>query len=363
MAEEDKDQRTEEPTAKRLEEAADRGQVAYSQELSQSLLLLAGLAMLAATGSGLWLALQELVRQGLGRAPRGGLDLETAVQHLTSLLGRLTPAILPMLFGLVVAGALVGYAQSGFQLRSEVVGFDLDRINPATGWKRLLSTRSVVTLVAALGKLAVILGIVYVASGDLLGEIGVLARAPVRSSSAAAVSLAFSLLLRIGLATLLVGGADYLYQRWQHQRDLRMTKEEVKDEMKQQQGDPAIKARIRRAQRLAAQRRMLREVPKATVVVTNPTHFAVALRYRRPGGLEAADPAPIVVAKGQDLLALRIREIATEAGVPLVENPPLARALYAGSEVGQWIPGELYKAVAEVLAFVFKLQGAAARRK
>ena len=173
--------------------------------------------------------------------------------------------------------------------------------------------------------------------------------------------MAFSLLLRIGVATLLVGGADYLYQRWQHQRDLRMTKEEVKEESKQQQGDPAIKARIRRAQRIAAQRRMLRDVPKATVVITNPTHFAIAVRYRRAGGLEEADAAPVVVAKGQDRMALRIREIAVEAGVPIVENPPLARALYATTEIGTWIPGDLYKAVAEVLAFVFKLQGAAAR--
>jgi flagellar biosynthetic protein FlhB len=141
-----------------------------------------------------------------------------------------------------------------------------------------------------------------------------------------------------------------------------MTKEEVKDELRQTQGDPAVKARIRRAQRIASQRRMLTEVPKATVVVTNPTHFAVAIRYRRPGGLEEADAAPVVVAKGADLLARRIRAIARESGVPVVENPPLARSLYGACEVGWSIPPELYRAVAEVLAFVYRLKGAARTR-
>ena len=359
---EDRDQRTEEATAKRLEEAAQKGQVAYSQELSQAVLLLCGLGLLAGTGGGILLAMKETLREGLGRAPRGDLVVNGVENHVLQLISRLAPAAFPLVGGLIAAAAFVGYSQVGFQFRSEAMGFDLERVSPANGWRRLFSLRSTVQLCSSLVKLGVILAIVYASSQDVLAELALLGRAPVKAAAGSAVSLAFSLLLRVGVATLLVGGCDYLYQRWQHGRDLRMTKEEVKDENKQQQGDPAVKARIRRAQRLAAQRRMLADVPKASVVVTNPTHYAVALRYRRPGGLDPADEAPLVVAKGQDLLARRIREIATEAGVPIVENPPLARSLYSTTEVCMWIPAELYKAVAEVLAFVFKLKPVSSRK-
>jgi flagellar biosynthetic protein FlhB len=362
MAEDDKEQRTEEPTGKKLEEAADKGQVAYSQELSQAVLLLSGLGLLSATGGALLLALQDAMRSGLTVARLGELDVHAAEAQVLSMVGRVAPAAFPMLAGLLVSAALIGFAQAGFRLRSETMGFQLERINPATGWRRLLSVRSLIQLASALIKISIILGIVYASSGDLVARIQVLARASVHASAGAAISLGFALLLRIGVATLLVGGADYLYQRWQHHRDLRMTKEEVKEETRQQQGDPAIKARIRRAQRIAAQRRMLRDVPKSTVVITNPTHYAIAVRYRRAGGLEEADAAPLVLAKGKDLMAKRIREIAEQSRVPIVENPPLARALYSTTEVGMWIPADLYKAVAEVLAFVFRLQGAAARR-
>lgn len=355
---EDKDQRTEEPTAKRLEEAARKGQVAYSQELSQSVLLLCGLGLLAGAGGGLLAALQATLREGIGRPPRGDLNVQGAETYLLHLAVRLAPALLPILGGLLLASIVIGYSQVGFQIRSEAIAFDPQRIHPANGWKRLFSARSAVQLTSSLVKLSVILAIVYASSDGVFERLQPLSRVPVRAAAGQATSIAFGLLLRVGLATLLVGGCDFLYQRWQHQRDLRMTKEEVKDETKQQQGDPAIKARIRRAQRLAAQRRMLADVPKAAVVITNPTHYAVALRYRRPGGLEPADEAPVVVAKGQDLMAKRIRETAVASNVPIVENPPLARSLYSSTEIGSWIPTELYKAVAEVLSFVYRLRPA-----
>lgn len=358
---EDKDQRTELPTEKRLSEASERGQVAYSAELTQSILLLTCLSLVALCGGPLVLTLQETLRDALSHGPRGDYDINTISAHLLSLVKRVSPALFPLLFGMFVTAAVVCYMQVGLKMRSEVLTFNFDRLDPAAGMSRLFSPRSLVQLASSLIKLAVILGIVYSMSGDLIDQILKLGRAQLKMSFGTGASLALSLLLRIGMATLLVGGADFLYQKWQHMRDLRMTKQEVRDENKQSQGDPAIRQRIRRAQRVAAQRRMLKNVPKASVIITNPTHFAVALRYRRPGGLEPADEAPIVVAKGADLLAKQIREIATEAGVPIVENPPLARTLYKTTEVGMFIPGDLYKAVAEVLAFVFKLKGAVRR--
>lgn len=358
---EDQDQRTEQASEKRLSEAADRGQVAYSNELTQAILLLSGLTLVSMMGVPLIASLQETMRDSLGKFPRGELDLNTIAAHLLSIVRRTMPAFLPLAGGMLLIAAVASYLQTGLHFRSQVLKFELDRLNPLNGAAKLFSPRSLVQLLSALIKLAIILGIVYSSSANLIEQILVLGRAPIRASFSTGASMALSLLLRIGLATLLVGGADYLYQRWQHARDLRMTKQEVRDEHKESQGDPEVRGRIKRAQREAARARMLKAVPTASVVVTNPTHFAVALRYRRPGGLEPADEAPIVVAKGADLFAKRIREIATESGVPIVENPPLARSLYKSADVGMTIPVELYRAVAEVLAFVFKLKGPSRR--
>lgn len=360
---EDQETRTEAPSGKRLEDAANKGQVAYSQELTQSVLLLSGLGLVTACGGGVFIALQEVLRQNLAHAPRGDFDITTAGETIRGIIQRVSPTVIPMLAGLVLSAAFISYYQVGLRLRSEVLTFDLNRMNPVSGMSRLFSGRALVQLAISLGKLSIILGIVYASSGDLISQVVQLGRAPLRASYGTGTTLAFSLLLRVALATLLVGVSDLFYQRWKHTRDLMMTKEEVKEEHRQSEGDPTVKSKIRRQQRIMAQRRMLADVPKATVVVTNPTHFAVALRYRRPGGLEPADDAPVVLAKGSDLIAKRIREIATEANVPIVENPPLARALFRTTEVGMVIPGDLYKAVAEVLAFVFKLKGAARRSR
>ncbi|HKE00358.1 MAG TPA: flagellar type III secretion system protein FlhB [Planctomycetota bacterium] len=359
---EDAASRTEAPSPRRLDEADERGQVAFSGELTQSVLLLMGLVLLAGCGAPLVLALQRCLRETLARPLRAELDARTTATVVAQAMQGIAPAALPILLGLVVVGAGIGFSQVGFRLRPKVIELNFERLDPIAGVKRLFSLRATLRLLVAMAKLAAIAAILWATRGDALERAATLARAPLREAVTTALELALSLMLRVGIAMLLVGCADLAYQRWQHVRDLRMSKEEVKEEMRQTLGDPAVKARIRSAQRLAAQRRMLHDVKKATVVVTNPTHFAVAIRYRRPGGLEPADDAPIVVAKGQDLMARRIREVAAEHGVPLVENPPLARSLHRSVDVGAAIPPELYRAVAEVLAFVFRLRGARAAR-
>ncbi len=361
MAEE-KDRRTEQPTSKKLEEAEQKGQVAYSAEFSHAVLLLGGLAFLAASGASISAVLQELIREALGPRPAADLDVLSASTHVTRAMERLAPAALPLLLGLLVIAAGVSYGQVGLRFRGKILEFKPERLDPIAGFHRMVSLRSLLRLATSLAKLAIIVGIVWSGSDDVIGRVNLLGRSPADAAAETGGALAFDLLLRIGFATLFVGGADLLYQRWQHTRDLMMSKQEVKDEFKNQLGNPQIKARIRRMQRAASQRRMMKDVPDATVVITNPTHFAVAVRYRRPGGLDPADDAPTVVAKGQDLLAKRIREIATEAGVPIVENPTLARTLYRTVEIGMAIPPDLYKAVAEVLAFVFRLRPRGAAR-
>src|SRR5262245_2969574 len=357
----DRDQRTEAPTAQRLEEADERGQVPFSQELTEAVLLIAGFTLLFVAGAPLVAVMQGALRASLGAPPRAELNVSNAAAFVGGFALRLVPALLPLLLGIVGAGCAIGFLQAGFRLRPKTLEWSLARIDPANGFRRVFSLRSAVRLAAALVKLTILVAVVYAASPDVLERAAALGSAPLREAVTTSVGLAFHLAMRAVIAMLLVGGADYAWQRFLHVRDLRMTKEEVRDELRQTQGDPAVKARIRRAQRAAAQRRMLRDGPKASAVVTNPTHFAVAIRYNRPGGLETPDDAPVVVAKGADLMAQRIRQIATEHGVPIVENPPLARTLFRTVEIGDFVPAELYRAVAEVLAFVYRLRGVTVR--
>ena len=361
MAEhDDREQRTEEATPRRREEARERGQVPLSTELVAALGLAAGVGALSIGGAGLARAVAGGIARGLAALGTLGtreLDVPTSAALLhASMSGVLAPLCAVVLPAVGVC-ALASYAQIGFRFAPKAIELDPGKVDPLRGLQRLFSARALVRTGLALLKILLISAaagtvawlhvneIVHMSTselGPLLAALGVLV---LRTSAAAlAVILALALL-------------DALFQRLQHERDLRMTRAEIKEEHRLTDGDPHVRARIRAVQRELATRRMMADVPKATVVVTNPTHYAVALRYERAG---ARAGAPVVVAKGVDHLAQRIKELARASGVACREDVGLARALDARVKVGQEIPAELNGAVAALLATVYRLEGAAA---
>jgi flagellar biosynthetic protein FlhB len=348
-------ERTEAPTGKRLAEARSRGQVARSQELNTAAALLVGFLLLRNSGLGLISAVQDLMTQTVTSLPTGELTGATLRSLAAADALRILPHLATILLTLMATGVAVTLAQTGPLWATKNLGVDFGRLNPLNGLKRMFSTNGLIELLRALLKLAVVGVAAYSylngRAQDLLG----LSQTDLRSSLGLWADLAYNLGLRVGGAYLVLAFADYLYQRWNLMRSLKMTKEEVKEEAKQQEGNPLIKGQVRQRARRLARMRMMKKVPQADVVITNPTHFAVALQYQRE-----TMAAPRVVAKGAALIAQRIREIAEENAVPIMENPPVARALYATVEVEQEVPPELYVAVAEVFAFIYNLK---AKRK
>jgi flagellar biosynthetic protein FlhB len=251
---------------------------------------------------------------------------------------------------------LVAFGQVGFFVAPAAVAPNAARIDPARGFRRIFGARSAFRVGIALGKLASIAAAMAAVAWASLPELASLADAEVGPALAGLGHVALRSTAAGLAAALAFGVADFFYQRFQHERDLRMTRAELREDLRASEGDPHVRARVRRVQREMARRRMLEEVPKATVVVTNPTHYAVALRYER-GAPDAKKRAPRVVAKGMDHAARRIREIAREARVPLREDPPLARALHARCAIGDEIPADLYRAVAAALAYVYRVRG------
>ncbi len=355
MAEQDRDQKTEEPTARRLREAREEGQVPLSTELVAALSLCAGMAVMTLAGGRAWERVARGVVQTIGDLPTRGraeLDVSSAAGWLRQAVAWTAEPILVLVVPVLAVMALASYGQVGFQLATKAVRFDPAKLDPIKGFRRLFSARGAVRTALAAAKVAAIAttiglvawrqvpAVVAVGTselGPLLRALGVVA---LRCTAAAVIVI-------LALAAL-----DVAFQRWQFRRDQRMTKEEVKEEHRLTDGDPRVKARIRRIQVEMATRRMMADVPRATVVVTNPTHYAVALRYERG----ASAGAPVVVAKGADAVAQRIKAVAREAGVHCHEDVPLARALFRQSALGAEIPEELFAAVAAVLAHVYRLR-------
>lgn len=350
MAEDTDLERTEPATPKRLQEAREKGQVPRSPELSTFAVLLAG-------GGGLYYLGRTLIG-GLENIMIGGLSVDRDAAFRTDqMLARLHDSAAAALNGLApwfivvaLAAVLAPLLVSGWLFTGQALVPQFSRLNPFTGLGRIFSTRGLIELGKALAKAAVVGGVATWALYDDLEPILGLAREPTGAALAHLGHLiVMTFLVVVGAMALLVA-IDVPFQLWDHARQLRMTKEEVRQEMRETEGSPEVKSRIRQLQREAARRRMMAEVPRADVVVTNPTRFAVALRYR-----EAEMRAPTVVAKGSALLAERIVAVARENGVPVLRTPPLARALHAHAELGREIPAPLYSAVAEVLAYVYQL--------
>lgn len=261
-------------------------------------------------------------------------------------------ALLPVVGFAMLGGLIASYAQVGFLFTVEPMAFKFERINPVEGFKRLFSIRSFVEAMKSVAKILVIGYAAYSVYKSEFTRFPYLIDMDIRSSLAYLGQLILRLAFKVALYLIILAVIDYLYQRWQHNKSLKMEKQEVKDEFKQQEGDPQIRSKIKQKQREVSMRRMMQELPKADVVITNPTHFAVALKYDA-----AVMSAPTVIAKGQDRIALKIKELATEHNITIVENKPLAQALYKTTEIGDIIPADLYQAAAEVLAFVYKLKG------
>ena len=344
-------ERTEAATPRKLQELRKEGQIARSVDLSHALEVLAGFLLLQSVGGNLVAQLREYLRLELGSLARLDLAGPDGARLASSTLGVLAAVMLPVLLMAPAVAVVAGVGQSGLLFSPKAAAPQFSRIDPIQGFRRLFSSRSVVELFKTLAKVVLvgwILGRTYaemlptfvgLVSIDLPGALRLLAQVTLQLGVSA------------GLVLLVLGLLDYGYQRWEFRRSARMSKQEVKEEARQSESSPEVRARLRQRQRKLAMSRMMQAVPTADVVVTNPTHLAVALVYR--GG---EMPAPRVVAKGADRLAERIRQIAGESDVPLVENRPLAQALYRASEVGQEIPIELFQAVAEVLAHIYALR-------
>ncbi len=348
------DERTEHPTAKRLREAREKGQIARSRDLSVALSSLALTLGLVRFGPGIAERLATRLVAGLGRMGDRPLDPITAGELSQAVLNDGWMVLLSV-GPLLLVGAVVGIAgtvgQSGWVFATKALELDFGRLNPSNGLKRLAPSQGGVEFLKAILAISALSWIAWRVVATSMDDGGLLARMAPADAARYGWESIRQLLWQSALAMILLGAGDFAVQKWRVTSQLKMTKEEVKEEHKAQEGRPEIKNRIRRMQREMARRRMLQAVPGATVVITNPTHFAVALKYER-----STMAAPIVLAKGADHLAQRIKAIAREHGVPMVENVSLAQALYKGADVGEAIPGALFGAVAEVLAYLVRIK-------
>lgn len=358
MADEAYQDRTEQPTPKRRSEAREKGQIPRSRDLNASLVLLTGLSLLMVWGPWMGLRSAAMIKQGLaGLRPE---TLSPANLHLLFLhfAGLLATLLAPVFLGLFLASILANYLQGGWVFATQRLQPDLKRLDFFAGLKRLFSGNSLVELAKALAKVALISLVAYFSLRNQVPHLLPLLGQEAGQLAFYLKSSTLEVFSRIIAALMVLGFLDYFYQRHRHEKSLRMTKQEVKDEMRQAEGDPRVKARLRSLMRQLATKRMIAEVPQADVIITNPTHVAVALKYDA-----AAMVAPQVVAKGQGFVALKIMALAQEAGVPRVENPGLARSLYRLVEVGEVIPFSLYRAVAEVLAYIYGLRAQSEARR
>ena len=345
--------RTEEATPRRRQEARDQGQVALSQDLSAAIILLTCLAALWWGGRGVAMQLLAAVRNGLQHPVTGDWESGDTLVTAHWLTGQLTASAGLIVGVLFVVSLAIGLAQAGFNVSFKSLETNWERLSPATGWSRLMSWDGVVRGISVLLKVSVVSAVLVWYLADRVHLLGILGQGSLGRGIALGWQLVLETALVIAGGFFVVGAADYLYQRLRHEQRLKMTREEVKREHKEDEGDPHVKARIRRLQREAAERKMIQDVPKATVVLTNPTHFAVAIRYDRH-----TMTAPMVIAKGSDRFARRIADVARQHGIPVLERKPLTRLLYKSVKIGQSIPAELFQALAEILAHVYRLKRA-----
>lgn len=353
MADSDQLDRTEPATQKRLDDARKKGQIPRSRDLSAAAVMLTAGIALQTLGGALGEKLAGVMKAGLSLSRVQALDEGGLVTALGGAASQAFLAVMPILGLTMIAALSAPLLLGGWAFSSEALVPNFSRLNPVAGIGRMFALRSWVELGKALAKFAVVGCAAAIVLRLNMGELLGLGSEPVGAAIGHALAITGHSLIALTAALILIAAVDVPFQIWQHAHDLRMSRDEIRGEMKESDGSPEMKGRIRGLQRERAQRRMMLDVPKADVIIVNPTHFAVALRYD-----DKKMRAPIVVAKGVELIALRIREVAAEHSVPIFEAPPLARALYRSAEIGAEIPANLYVAVAQVLTYVFQLRTA-----
>ena len=351
MPEKPATEKTEQPTPKKLRKAKEEGQVPQSQELASviSIVILVAAIALLAPNLMRWITL--LIKEGMSCNNQVFADSGTFMKFINEKIMNVILLISPILAALIVGSVISGMAVSGPNFATKAVKLDLKAINPVAGFQKLFNAKSAVKLIASILKLFFVGLIVWFYLHDKLANLAALRWAWSAEIMTGIAELILGLMIRVCVALIIIGIADTIYQKWKHIQDLKMTRQEVKEERKDTEGSPQVKARIRKIQYQTVMKRMLQEVPKANVVLVNPTHFAVALRYDTK-----TMESPILVAKGADYMAEKIREIARAYGVPIIRRPELARAIYSSLQPGDAIPQKLYIAVAEVLALIYRLR-------
>jgi flagellar biosynthetic protein FlhB len=348
----DTGEKTEAPTPRRREEARKRGQVARSTDLSSAVILLGAMVVLGVLLPGIVERLGKLIRFCLGDAGHVHSARDSVLEVTAHGFGMVGVCVVPLMVTVAVLALLANVAQVGWVLTGQPLMPSLSKISPLNGLRRLFSARNLVRVVMSTGKIGLVGLVAYL---TIRGQLGALVGSSHLDHCGILVlggQMLLTLAIRLAVVLLILAILDYVWNRYKHEQDLRMTKEEVKEELRRMEGDPIVKQRRRRVQVQLALQRMGVEVPKSDVVITNPTEIAVAIRYDGE-----TMTAPKVVAKGRGFLAQRIRELAIQHGVPILERPPLAQALYRAVEVGQEVPPQFYRAIAEILAYVYELAG------
>ncbi len=359
MANNEGGEKTEPATAKRRREARQNGQVLKSQEVNTAVILLVMFFALQMFGMdmirGMAAFVTAFLAPGMMSKPLSAVDVPPLFM---TVLYEFTMTILPVCMIALGIGVIINILQVGFLFTTKPLRPKLSKLNPLNGFKNMFSINALVELAKSILKVAILAVIIY---GEYIRNMPfftMMMQVDLISSAKKIFEMIFSLAFQTGLAFAILAAFDYLYQRWKFEKDLKMSKQEVKDEWKLSEGNPEIKGKIKQKQREMSMMRMIQEVPHADVVITNPTEYAVALEYD-----DTKPNAPKVIAKGKDFVAAKIKEIARESGVEIVENKPVAQALYVYCEIGDEIPADMYQAIAEILAYVYRLKEGSARRR
>lgn len=350
MADDSSDDKTEQATDSRREEFRKRGQVAMTRELGTALIFMAAAGLLYAMSRFFFTNIAEVFNVSFGVTMVKFVKAGEFNDLLWFAGGKLVLLISPVMFGALVIGVASNLIQTGFLQVEDALSMNLNRLNPMSAIGRIFSMKGIGELVKSMLKMIVVMWTMYLLLKSEIHQIPVLSSYSIAEIFSYLGRVVFKLLMGTGIFMLVIAIADYFFQRWQLEREMMMSKQEIKEEHKSREGDPMIKARIRKIQREVSQRKMMQNIPKADVIITNPTHIAVALRY------SDKLPAPQLIGKGADFMAEKIKELARLHNIPVIENKPLARTIFKTMKVGQVIPRELFVAVAEILSYVLRLK-------